>query len=61
MVKDITTDFFNKNVYNLTNLLKDENELSSIVDEYTYQNNLIIFMGAGSVTHWAKNFITNHR
>ncbi|MAG50209.1 thiol reductase thioredoxin [archaeon] len=27
MAKDITTDFFNKNIYNLKNLLKDDEEL----------------------------------
>ena len=40
---------------------ENENELFSIVDEYTYQKNLIIFMGAGSITHWAKDFIINYR
>ena len=63
-IKGLDTRLYNnlkKSSKNKVIRLKNENELSSIIDEYTYEKNLIIFMGAGSVTHWAKNFITNHR
>jgi len=44
-------------------ILKVEKELklNSIIEPYFNKNNIIIFMGAGSITKWAKNFIRNYR
>ena len=38
-----------------------EKELFEIMNSYLKKNNLIIFMGAGTITNWAKNFILKIR
>jgi len=41
--------------------IEKEKKLHSVIKPYISKNNLIIFMGAGSITNWAKNFIINYR
>ena len=40
--------------------IHDKKELFPILNPYMKDKNLIIFMGAGSITNWARDFITQY-
>ena len=52
LVKDIKKNNSKKVYY-----LNTEKDLNKCLSIYYEQENLIIFMGAGSITHWAKNLM----
>ena len=54
LVKDISNRGA-KNVFYLNNL----NNLNSILSSFYEKENLIIFMGAGSISKWANDLIKN--
>ena len=41
-------------------IIHDKKELFPILNPYMKDKNLIIFMGAGSITNWARDFITQY-
>ena len=40
--------------------INEEKQLYSVLNPYIKKDNIIIFMGAGSITNWAKNFVLKH-
>ena len=53
IVRDITKL---KQSKNKCYYLKSQKDLNKYLKPYFYEENLIIFMGAGTITHWAKKF-----
>jgi len=41
--------------------IKSENEIYNITKSFFNEKNIIIFMGAGSITNWANNFVKKNR
>tara|TARA_B100000029_G_scaffold10172_1_gene11111 strand:- start:1239 stop:2636 length:1398 start_codon:yes stop_codon:yes gene_type:complete len=62
-IKNLNLTFLNKIKRNSNNTIiriNDKKELFPILNPYMNKKNLIIFMGAGSITNWAKDFINNY-
>ena len=61
-IKGINKKFFNDLRKVKKNVIKVENEyeIYKTTKPFMNKNNIIIFMGAGSITNWAKNFILKY-
>ena len=62
-IKNLNSTLFKKIKRNSKNTIiriHDKKELFPILNPYMKDKNLIIFMGAGSITYWARDFITKY-
>ena len=60
-IKNLDRKFYNelkKKSKKIVIKIEKDHELLNILHGYLRKNNLIIFMGAGTITNWAKNFIS---
>ena len=62
-IKNLNSTLFKKIKRNSKNTIiriHDKKELFPILNPYMKDKNLIMFMGAGSITNWARDFITKY-